>query len=103
MVDFAHALRIPAVRHEVLGERDDVGDGCAEVRDQIVDLGSVGAATGHERGARGAAHRLLAIGAGEGDAAFGEGIDVWGDGSWRAEASDLGAQIIDRNEKDVGF
>ena len=49
------------------------------------------------------ANGLLAIGAFEETASRGKLIDVWSDGIFGSVAAELGAEVVNRNEEDIGF
>ncbi len=78
MEDLAHGLAMVAVILEMVRDRDGVGEGLAEMRLKVPHAGGVRTTAGHERGARRAAHGLLAIGAVEGGATGSDAIEVRG-------------------------
>ena len=86
----------------MLAEGDDVREGGAKMGLEVPDLGGVGARAGQEAGARGGADGLLAVGAGERETGFRDTIEVGRFHVARAISAELGPQIVDRDEEDVG-
>lgn len=102
MINFTHALDEVAVVFKMLGKRHDVGERGAEVSDEIPNLGGVGASAGEQAGARGRADGLLAIRAIEGDALFRDAVEVRTLHVVRAIGAELGAEVVDGDEEDIG-
>lgn len=98
MVDFAETLNVVAVIFEILWKSDDVGDCFAEVGDQVVDAGGVGACAGEEAGAAGGTDGLLAVGAVKNDAGGSDAVDVRGVDVGAAVAVEFRAQVVDGDE-----
>lgn len=86
----------------MLAEGDDVGQRIAEMRLEVPDLGGVGARAGHEARTRRRTDGLLAIGAGEGEAGLRDPVEVGRFHVARAISAELGTQIVNRDEEDVG-
>jgi hypothetical protein len=101
VIDLAHALDEIAVLFEMLAERDDIREGGPKMRFQIPNLRRVGSGAGHETGARGRAHGLLAVGAVERHAGFGDPIDIRALDIAVSISAELGTQIVDGNKEDV--
>ena len=101
MIDFAHTLDKIAILLEILAERDDIRRIFAEMSDQIPHLRRVRAGAGHQTAARRRADRLLAIGALENDARFGDAVDVRTLDVVLAIAAELRAEIIHGDEQDI--
>ena len=102
MINFAHTLDEVSVVFKMLGERHDVGQRGAEVSDEIPNLGGIGASAGEQAGARGRADGLLAIRAVEGDALFRDAVEVRALHVVRAISAELGAEVVDGDEEDIG-
>ena len=99
--DLAHAHAMVAVVLEILGHGHGVRQGGPEMRLQVPHARGVRSTAGHQRGARGAAHGLLAIGSVERGALGGDAVQVRGLDDVAAGRIDLGSQVIDRDEQDV--
>ena len=78
MEDLAHALAVIAVVLEILRDGHGVRQGGAEMRLEIPDPGGVRTTAGHQRGARRAAHGLLAVSPVEGRPARADAIQIRG-------------------------
>ena len=85
--ELADALSEVAVVFEMLRQSDDLRSAIAQMRGQIPNTQGVRPQTGHHRGARWVANRLLAIRPCEESPALGEGIDVWADHVFRPHAA----------------
>ena len=90
------------MRAEVLWQSDDVGIGVTEVGIVFDDAIGVRPSTGHDRGTRGRANRLLAVGSIKKEPLRGKFVDVRGNRNGRAIAPELGTHVIDCNEENVG-
>ena len=98
----AHALHKIAVVFEVLAHGDNVGGGFAEMRNQIPNLGGVGACAGHDAGARRRAHGLLHVGAVESHSLFADAVDIGTFDVVFAVNAELRAQVVDHDEHHIG-
>jgi len=85
--ELADALCEVAVVFEMLRQSGDLRPAIAQMRGQIPNTQGVRPQTGHHRGARWVANRLLAIRPREESPALGEGIDVWADHVFRPHAA----------------
>ena len=102
VVDLAKGLGEIAVELKMLGERDDVGRGLAEVLVEVPDADRVGAAAAEKGLARRIADGLLTIGARERRAAGGEPVEVRRDRRRITIAAEVHAEVVDGDKENVG-
>ena len=102
VVDFPVGDRVVAMLHELLRQRHDIGNGVAEISDQIPDLRRIGPQPRHDAGPRGIANRLLAVGAIKQNPARRKGVNVRRLDRLRAITSQLWTQVVHGDEKDIG-
>ena len=79
----------------------DVGEALADVDGVAVDEGLIGIEPGHERGAAGAAQRVLTEGSLEAHAAFGQAVDVRRFHQRVSVAAKVAVQVVADQEQDV--
>ena len=102
MEELAHPLRVIAVVLEVLRQRDSVGDPLAKMRPIAPDTGRVRSQSRQQAGTRRPANGLLTVGPQKDGSALRQPIDVWTLDVIPAVTAQLGPQVVDGNEKDVG-
>ena len=100
MEELAGAACGVAVILEPERQGGDVGPQLTEVGAVDVEAEGAGAQSREHARARGVADGLLAVCAGEGGAARGEGVEMRGEGG-RSVAAELGPQVVGGNEEDV--
>ena len=102
MEDFSIVVGLVAMVPKVAGEGEHVWVEITE-RDVVVnDPVCVRAGAGEEGGARRMADGLLTVGALEKATLAGQLVDVGGEGQFGPVASKLGAEVVNRDEEDVG-
>ena len=101
VVDFAEGRAMVAVRLEVLRQRDAIRLRRAEMRLEVPHLRHIGPEPGHDRRARGTAHRLLHIGPVEDDPASRDAVDVGRLDDGVAVAADFRTQVVDSDEEHI--
>ena len=102
MEDLADPARQIAGVLERLRQGDDIGQGDAEARRKVVDLGPLGVATGEEGAAGRVAERELGVGLLEADAAGREGVHVRRTRHLVTVAAESRRQVVDDDEEHVG-
>ena len=100
--DLAHSLRVITVVFEVFGQRNGTGHPLAEVDTVAPDAARVRPQARQETGPRRPANRLLAIGPQKHHPPRRQRIDVGTCDVIRAVTAQLGPQIVDGNEQNVG-
>ena len=96
------AKRAQQALFDYASESGDVGAELAEVDVVALDADGGRAQSRHEAGARGIAEGLLAVGTVEAEARGGEGVDVGAVDVVGAVAAELGAEVVDGDEENVG-
>ena len=101
VVDLAEAPGEVAVVPEMLGEGHRVGEDAPEMGLEVVDAGGLGAEAREQRCPRRSADGLLAVGPFEERALGGEAVDVRGEHPLAPIATELGTEVVGRDEEDV--
>src|SRR5439155_3955556 len=99
--DLARPDRRVALRAEMLGKGDDVGQVLPEVRGVLLDARRVGPPAGHEGRSARVAERILAVGAVEPDPSRRQAVDVRRPDERMAIAADAIVEIVRGDKEDI--